>query len=139
ALPAHQEGKTGLGVLFMVPEDAALQAKSMLEGQGLPYVVKPFHLHDFLERVSDLLMETESISAPIRRVRQEFKLTSRFEGLASAPGSAGRRSAPRARNTMMFANPSEYSMTEEEIAEYERAEADESARRKKKKLNSDGF
>jgi len=32
-----------------------------LEANRLPYVVRPYHLHDFLEKVSDLLVEVKAI------------------------------------------------------------------------------
>src|SRR2546430_6182253 len=38
----------------------------------ISYVVRPYHLHDFLEKVSDLLVEIKVIEAPIRLVRREF-------------------------------------------------------------------
>lgn len=137
--PSLESGKRRLGVLFVVPEDAEPASRSMLEAQGLPYVNKPFHLHEFLERVGDLLMETEAISAPIRRVRLEGKKVSRWEGLGGRDLTSGRGSARSSdRNTSMFAGRSDYySMTEEELAEYERAEATETALKKKKKLNPD--
>jgi len=126
--PATQEGGlTRIRVLFLVPELAAAQAQPVLESERLPYTLKPFQFHDFLEKVSDLLMETETISAPIRRVRQGGKGSSR-----------GARETSRGRETGMFASRTEYVMTEEEIAEYERQEAEEAARKKKKKPASLG-
>ena len=119
-------------MLFLVPEQEAAQARPVLEAERLPYVLKPFHLHDFLERVSDLLMENEALMAPIRRVRPR------------GPKNIARAARPRtlrtgqgaARNTGMFANYKDYGMTEEEINEYERQEADETLRKKKKKTQS---
>jgi len=120
--PLSEAGKVRLRVLFVIPEDYDQQARSTLESERLPYVQKPFNLHDLLERVSDLLMETAAIVAPIRRVREQPLLGSR----SSRTG----RSTPR--NTGMFANRGEYSMTEEEMAEYERNESEEMLRKKKK-------
>jgi len=37
-------------VLFLVPLLAAKQAQPILEQEGLPYSLKPYHLHDFLEK-----------------------------------------------------------------------------------------
>ena len=45
----------------------------MLEREGLPYLQKPYHLHDFLEKVSELLVESGAIAEPMRwyrRIRQ---------------------------------------------------------------------
>jgi DNA-binding response OmpR family regulator len=122
--PLSEEGKARLRVLFVIPENAEQQTRSTLESDHLPYVQKPFNLHDLLERVSELLMETQAIATPIRRVREQGLLGSR----ASHTG----RSAAASRNTGMFASRAEYSMTEEEIAEYERNETEEMLRKKKK-------
>lgn len=115
-----------VGVLFLVPELAAMEAKPVLERERLPYALKPFHLHDFLERVGDLLMESRSIAGPIRQVRP-------------GPGSERRRKDRRVgqdrRNTPMFAARTDYFMTEEELAEWEKQEAEE---RKKKEHKDPG-
>jgi DNA-binding response OmpR family regulator len=131
--PAQESGKNRLRVLFLVPESVAALARPILEGEHLPYLLKPFHLHDLLERVSDLLMETAAISSPIRRVRQEGLTSGRREARTTGRG-VGSGQGP-ARNTSMFANYSDYGMTEEEINEYERLENEEIQRKKKKKLN----
>ena len=126
--PAGEADKAHVRVLFLVPEAAAAQLTPLLEQGHLPYLLKPFNFHDLLERVSDLLMETEAIGAPLRNVRQE--------GLTSGRRSRrGGRDAGRDghRNTGMFANRDDYQMTEEEIAEYERQEAEAAQRKKKKK------
>ena len=75
--------------------------------------------------MSDLLIERGAIPTPIRRVR--------FGGAASSRGrplhdsrditSAGRECSP---------SSGDYTMTEEEIAEYEKQEKEEETRRKKK-------
>ncbi len=116
-------GKPRLGVLFVVPELLAPQAKPVLEAEHLPYVVKPFHLHDFLERVSDLLIESQAIADPIRQVCQ-------------APGGTDRRKAKERRSrfdrrstSSMFASRKEYFMSEEELAEYEKQEEEERKKR----------
>ena len=132
--PAPESGKGRLRVLFLMPENADPQVRSALESQKLPYLLKPFHLHELLERVSDLLLETEAISAPIRRVREG--LTSGRREIRRTGSSAGSGQGP-GRNTSMFANYSDYGMTEEEMAEYERQEKEETERKKKKKLNTD--
>jgi DNA-binding response OmpR family regulator len=130
--PALESGKSRLRVLFLVPQNPDPQWRSTLESQHLPYLFKPFHLHDLLDRVSDLLMETSAIAAPIRRVRQDGPTSGRRE--LRTFGSAGSGQGP-SRNTSMFANYSDYGMTEEEMAEYERQENEETQRKKKKKLN----
>ena len=118
--------KAHVRVLFVVPEAAAAQATSLLEEEHLPYVVKPFTLHDLLERVSDLLMETEAIGTPLRKVKQEgLKSTRRSRHAGRDPGRDG------ARNTGMFSSH-DYQWSEEELAEYEQQET-EALRRKKKK------
>jgi DNA-binding response OmpR family regulator len=115
-------------VLFMVPELAARAAQPILEREQLPYVLKPFHLHDFLEKVSDLLLEAQAIPEPIRQM----------QGLAL---SVGRRQkvrndgAGKGRQTKMFASREDYQMTEEEIAEFE---AQEEADRKKRQKKTPG-
>lgn len=138
--PLLESGKARLRILFMVPELSNTEARRALEHERLPYVLKPYHFHDFLEKVSDLLMETEAITAPIRRVRLESQVRRAERGVrqmgsshASAPSGPG-----AARNTGMFANREYSAMTEEEIADYERQEAEETQRKKKKKLENFG-
>ena len=126
--PEGEAAKARVRVLFLLPETDAAQAKVLLEEEHLPYVLKPFTFHDLLERVSDLLMETEAIGAPLRKVRQE--------GLTSGRRSRRGRDAGRDgnRNTGMFSNHEEYQWSEEELAEYERQEAEVEKKKKKKPL-----
>jgi DNA-binding response OmpR family regulator len=127
--PAVEEGKVRARVLFVVPESVAMEALPVFERERLPYVVKPFQFHDLLEKVSDLLMEAAALADPIRRVRHDAGLSERKR----KEGRAGRESGRAAlRNTSMFAKREEYSMTEEEIAEYEKTESDEREKKKKK-------
>jgi DNA-binding response OmpR family regulator len=127
--PAVEEGKVRARVLFVVPESVAMEALPVFERERLPYVVKPFQFHDLLEKVSDLLMEAAALADPIRRVRHDAGLSERKR----KEGRAGRESGRAAlRNTSMFAKREEYSMTEEEIAEYEKSESDERDKKKKK-------
>src|SRR5260370_1611186 len=71
AMPSEAEAaKARVRILFLVPENVAAQATPLLEEEHLPYVLKPFTFHDLLERVSDLLMETEAIGSPLRNLRQ---------------------------------------------------------------------
>lgn len=128
--PAVEDGKVRARVLFIVPEASAVQALPVFEREKLPYVLKPFQFHDLLEKVSDLLVEAAALADPIRRVRQDSMLSERKR----KEGRAGRESGRAAsRNTSMFARREEYSMTEEEIAEYERSEREELDRKKKKR------
>lgn len=110
--------KPRVGVLFVVPELLGPIAKPVLEAARLPYALKPFHLHDFLERVSDLLMESKTIAGPIRQVKQT-RLESEKRQTRDRRGGFDRRSSS------MFASRKDYFMSEEEMAEYEKQEADE--------------
>jgi DNA-binding response OmpR family regulator len=98
-------------VLFVVPELAGSQSVPALERARVPYAVRPFHLHDFLEKVSDLLVEVKAIEGPLRMTRYEF-------------GEARKKKKQASRTTSMFASRDSYSYTEEELAEYERQEAE---------------
>jgi len=135
--PAMESGKSRVRVLFLIPEVGSGAALPQLEKDHLQYVLKPFNLHDILEKVSDLLMDTGAIPQSIRQVRRE--------GFRLARGrDAGRMAASRGgRNTQMFANRSDhsgYGASEEEIAEYERQQQEEIRRKKKniKDLGSGG-
>lgn len=127
--PAVEDGNVRARVLFVVPESAAREALPEFERDKLPYVLKPFQFHDLLEKVSDLLMEAAALADPIRRVRHDSSLSERKR----KEGRVGRESghAFPQRNTSMFANRSEYVMTEEEIAEYENSEKEERDMKKK--------
>ena len=128
--PAVEEGKVRARVLFVVPESAAVEALPVFERERLPYVVKPFQFHDLLEKVSDLLMEAAALADPIRRVRHDAGLSERKRKEGRAGRELGRNAANR--NTSMFAKRDEYSMTEEEIAEYEKSEKEDREKKKKK-------
>jgi DNA-binding response OmpR family regulator len=106
-VPAEEGGR--LRVLYIVPEMTGSQFVRPLELAHLPYVVRPFHLHDFLEKVSDLLMEVKAIDTPLRQVRHEF-------------GGKRKKKQQAGRSNSMFASRDSYSYSEEEIAEYERVE-----------------
>ena len=120
--PALEAGRARVRVLFLVPELANAEAHPVLERERLPYTLKPFHLNDFLEKVSDLLLETHAIPAPIRRVRR---------GDRAPTGRATRASRP-GRDTSMFSSRQDYMMTEEEIAEFEKQEKEERKSKQKK-------
>ncbi|HEY2119045.1 MAG TPA: hypothetical protein VGH37_07670 [Candidatus Acidoferrum sp.] len=104
-------------VLFVIPEMGGSQFIGHLEIAHLPYVLRPFHLHDLLEKVSDLLVEVKAIEGPLRMTRYEF-------------GGARKKKKESNRTTSMFASRDSYSYTEEEIAEYEKQESQASAARK---------
>ena len=128
--PAVEEGKVRARVLFIVPESAATSATA-LERDRLPYVLKPYEFHDLLEKVSDLLMEAAALAKPIRRVRHDAGASERQRKERREGHESSRRQFRR--DTNMFAKRDEYTMTEEEIAEYEKAESEERELKKKKK------
>jgi DNA-binding response OmpR family regulator len=107
--------------LFVIPEQGGGEFVGHLEVAHLPYVNRPFHLHDFLEKVSDLLVEVKAIEAPLRMTRYEF-----------GEARKNKKKKENSRTTSMFASRDSYSYTEEEIAEYEREEAQSSANRRTK-------
>ena len=120
SVPAADGGR--VRVLYLIPELASAQYIGPIEMARLPYVIRPYHLHDFLEKVSDLLVEVKAIEAPIRQVRHEFR--------------ALRKKKKQAGRNTMFASRDSFSYTEEEIAEYERQETEASkARRNKPRTN----
>ena len=122
-----EEGKARARVLFLVPEMAGREVHGALEQDRLPYILKPLHLHDFLERVSDLLIETSAITAPIRQVRGPLRAPARGSGRGQEWGSS------KGRQTSMFSSRDEYQYTEEELAEYEQMEKTEAERKRKKR------
>ena len=108
----HEDGGR-VRVLFLIPEMAGGQFIGPLEMSRLPYVVRPYHLHDFLEKVSDLLVEVKAIEGPIRQVRREF-------------GALRKKRKQAGRSNSMFASRDSFSYTDEELAEYERQESEAS-------------
>jgi DNA-binding response OmpR family regulator len=120
-VPAEEGGR--LRALYMVPDDGGELYVEALERGRLPYVLRPFHLHDFLEKVSDLLVEIKAIEAPIRQVRYEF-------------GELRKKKKKAAKTNSMFAPRDSYSYSEEEMAEYEREEGEAlKSKRPKGRLN----
>jgi DNA-binding response OmpR family regulator len=115
---SHDEGGR-IRVLFVVPEMSDGQFVGQLEAARVPYVTRPFHLHDFLEKVSDLLVEVKAIEGPLRMTRYEF-------------GEARKKKKQSSRTTSMFASRDSYVYTEEELAEYERQESEASKTRRNK-------
>src|SRR6516162_775718 len=120
SVPAEEGGR--VRVLFVVPELAGSQFVPALERARVPYAVRPFHLHDFLEKVSDLLVEVKAIEGPLRMTRYEF-------------GAARKKKKAGTRTTSMFAARDSYSYTEEELAEYEKHEV-EASRSKKTRVKT---
>jgi CheY-like chemotaxis protein len=128
--PAVVGGNPPLRVLFLLPPYAGAEAKKALERERLPYALKPFHLHDFLDKISDLLLEIGAIPLPIRRVRHDTQFAETKPLKESQRGRAG--SGQAGRRTSMFATREDYIMTEEEIAEFERKEEEERKKKLKK-------
>ncbi|HKV28975.1 MAG TPA: hypothetical protein VJN90_11960 [Candidatus Acidoferrales bacterium] len=113
--------RRGLCVLFLVPATAARWARPVLDKERLPYAMKPLNLNDFLDRVSDLLLEAGKIAQPIRDVSTLAGSKERRQ--------KDRRSGRDRRDGKMFASREDYMMTEEEIADYEKQEEEERKKR----------
>jgi PleD family two-component response regulator len=111
-----------LRVLFVVPLTAAKAVQPALEREGLPYTLKPYHLHDILEKVSELLVESGAIEEPIRSIGDFSAPTRRLRD---------RRASRDGRRSAMFASREDYQMTEEEMTEFERQEEEERKKREK--------
>jgi DNA-binding response OmpR family regulator len=119
-VPAADGGR--IRVLYLIPEAASAPYVIQLEAAKLPYVLRPYHLHDFLEKVSDLLVEVKAIEGPIRQVRHEF-------------GALRKKKKLAARSNSMFASRDSFSYSDEELAEYEKQEGEESKSRRKPRIN----
>jgi DNA-binding response OmpR family regulator len=115
AVPVEDGGR--MRVLYIVPEETGGNYFKTLEQLRLPYVVRPFHFHDLLEKVSDLLFEVKAIAEPLRQISREF-------------GAVRKKKSVATRDNSMFSTREGYSYTEEEVAEYERQENDPSKRHK---------
>jgi CheY-like chemotaxis protein len=116
--------KKRLRVLFLVPLLAAKHVQPILEQEGLPYSPKPYHLHDFLEKVSELLLEAGAIADPIRSMGSLSAGKKRVRA---------RRVARESRRGTMFASREDYQMSEEELIEWEKQEEEERKKREKEK------
>ena len=114
-----------LRVLYLVPALAVKDVQPVLEREGLPYTLKPYHLHEFLEKVSELLLEAGAIEDPIRSMRS----------FVTAKKRSRRRTSRDSRRGTMFASREDYQMTEEELAEWERQEEEERKKREKEQKN----
>ena len=117
-----EEAGGRIRALFLIPETGERQFTEQIEAARLPYVVRPYHLHDFLEKVSDLLVEIKVIEAPIRLVRREF-------------GALRKKKKQASRLNSMFAPRDTFSYTEEEIAAYEREEEQATRNGRKTRIN----
>ena len=109
------EAKGSLRVLFLVPAITEAHAQQVLEEWKLPYATKPLRLHDFLEQVSDLLLEAGTIREPLQRVR------------GAGPVAPERRLQDRSKQKqalhVMFADRDPYfEYTEEELRQFEEEE-----------------
>ena len=111
-------------VLFLVPILAAKETQPVLEREGLPYSLKPYHLNEFLEKVGDLLVEAGAIAAPIRSM--DFTIRRRRHGS---------RSARDKRTGAMFASREDYQMSEEEMVEFEHQEEEDRKKREKQQMS----
>ena len=118
---ALEAPRTRFRVLFLVPMTEAPTVEPVLEEQGLPYSLKPYHLHDFLEKVSELLVESGALAESLQGVRDFSKAKKRKRA----------RQARDSRRGTMFASREDYQMTEEELAEWERQEEEERKKREK--------
>lgn len=109
--------------LFLVPVLKAKSVLPILEREGLPYALKPYHLNEFLEKVSELLVEAGAIAEPIRSIG------------GFGPRERTRRRSQRvsrdSRRGTMFATREDYQITEEEMAEFERQEEEDRKKREK--------
>lgn len=126
--PADASGPESSGrkfrVLFLVPLRLAATTQALLEGEELPYLVQPYHLHDFFEKVSDLLVESGVIEEPIRSIGGR--------GFKRGP-MRKLRAGRHAKRGAMFASREDYQMTEEEMSEYERQEEEDRKKREKER------
>lgn len=118
-----EDGRSRVRVLFTVSPELTTQAIPVLERERLPYAMKPFQFHDFMEKINDLLVMAKFITRTARDRGFAIQQQERIK-----PGKRGKKVAQK---SSMFASRDEYYYTEEELAEYERAEKEEE---KKKKL-----
>ena len=120
---ANGNGKShkSIRVLFLVPPNFTKHVQPTLERESLAYLLKPYHLHDFLEKVSELLMESGAIAEPIRSM-------SMFSGVRKRRERSNSRTARRG---TMFASREDYQMSEEELADFERQEEEDRKKREK--------
>ena len=116
-----EASRTRFRVLFLVPMAQGPKVEPVLEEEGLPYLLKPYHLHDFLQKVNELLIESGALEETLQGVR-DFSKTKKRKRVRQARDS---------RRGTMFASREDYQMTEEELAEWERQEEEERKKREK--------
>jgi len=121
--------KKRIRVLFLVPLLMATEIQPILEREGLPHSPKPYHLHEFLERVSELLVESGAIAEPIRGVG----------GFTERKTRRRQRFGRGTRSGAMFAPRDDYQMTEEEMNEWERQEEEQRKKRQKDQAPGSGY
>ncbi|MGH9717270.1 MAG: hypothetical protein ACRD4R_11165 [Candidatus Acidiferrales bacterium] len=121
---ASETPRKQLRVLFLLPLRLAASVQPFLECEALPYSLKPYHLHEFFEKVSDLLVDSGAIEEPIRTIGNFAVKRSPAHRL---------RNSRHARRSAMFASREDYQMTEEEMVEYERQEEEDRKKREKEK------
>jgi CheY-like chemotaxis protein len=119
---ATEAPRKGLRVLFLLPLVGGQKAQVALEREDLPYTLKPYHLHDFLEKVSELLVEAGAIGEPMRTMGNSFARKKR---------RSDARVSRDTRRGAMFASREDYQMTEEELADFERQEEEDRKKREK--------
>jgi DNA-binding response OmpR family regulator len=118
--PAGETLRKKLRTLFLVRTSEAKRTMPVLEQEALPYLMKPYHLHDFLEKVSELLVEVGAIAEPLRGIGDFGRVKKRR-----------RRAAHNGHGAAMFAPRADYQMTEEEMTEWERQEEEDRKKREK--------
>jgi len=128
-MPEPSTLKKQFRVLFLVPIGDAEKIQPVLESEDLPYSLKPYHLHDFLQKVSELLVESGAIEESLRGIGNFTSSQSRRRARASSRDS---------RRGTMFASREDYQLTEEEMAEFERQE-EEDRKKREKDLKERGY
>jgi len=126
---SETQPKRRIRVLFLVPLLMAKDVQPILEREGLPHSPKPYHLHEFLERVSELLVESGAIAEPIRGVG----------GFTERKTRRRQRFGHGTRANSMFAPRDDYQMTEEEMNEWERQEEEQRKKRQKDQAPGSGY
>ncbi len=116
------KARNRIRVLILVPPEFSKYTLPILERDEIPYLLKPYHLHDFLEKVSELLVDAGAIAEPIRSM-SSFSVAKKRRRV----GSQSRDS----RRGTMFASREDYQMSEEEMADFERQEEEDRKKREK--------
>src|SRR5205807_7492594 len=72
-----QDAGGRIRALFLIPETGERQFTQQIEASRLPYVVRPFHLPTFSEKVTVLLFRLKLIKAPTPLVPPKFAASPR--------------------------------------------------------------